>query len=72
MVNFLLGISITINVIIVVAIIIGLNIYLKKSKSFKETLNSFDISNIKKPDEDFGIFSSEEVVDKDMFNDFFK
>lgn len=72
MVNFLLGISITINVIIVVAIIIGLNIYLKKSKSFKETLNSFDISNVKKPDEDFGIFSSDEVVDKDMFNDFFK
>lgn len=72
MINFLLGISLTINVIIVVFIIIGLNIYLKKSKSFKDTLNSFNIQDVKKPKEDFGIFSSEEVVDKDMFNDFFK
>lgn len=71
MVNFLLGVSLTINLIIIVAIIICLNIYLKKSKSLKDTFSSFNIEDVKKPKEDFGVFTSEEVVDKDMFKDFF-
>lgn len=71
MLNFLLGISITFNLLVFVGVIIALNMYLKKSKKVWKSLDEIDIMNVNKNADNFDIFSKEEIADKDMFNDFF-
>lgn len=69
MLNFLLGISITFNVLVIVGVVIALNMYLKKSNNVWKSLDEIDIMNVNKNNDNF--FSKEEIADKDMFNDFF-